>query len=88
MSNFARLETHEGLQVLSRVEGITSASGAYGPAVITRCDTDVTVETKEGIWSDDEQGWDFADEFLAGKDLNAFAKAAIEISKDQTGGTP
>ena len=91
MSDFARLETHEGLQVLCRVEATTTDEGTYGPAVFTRCDTNVSVETKEGVWSDDDEGWDIAESFMAGKDLSAFAKSAIEMTKglsDETGGTP
>ena len=57
MTDFARLETHHGLQVLSRVEAITTDDDRYGPAVITRCDPSVSIEIKQGPFADTDDGW-------------------------------
>ena len=50
MSDFARLETHDGLQVLCFVKA-TENDDKYGPCVITRCDPSVSVDITEGPWS-------------------------------------
>jgi hypothetical protein len=80
MDIFARLEVHDCLQVLCRIEEITTENGTTGPAVITRCDAGFTVETTEGVWSDDEEGWDIAHQFMSGKNLADFAEAAKKMS--------
>ena len=76
MPNFARLETHQDLQVLTRVETKDVGGKGYGPCLITRCDPSITVEVTEGPWSDDETGWDKAEAALVAKDLAEFAKGA------------
>ncbi|WP_226783155.1 hypothetical protein [Oceaniglobus trochenteri] len=81
MNDFARLETHEGLQVLSRIEAKQGSNGEYGPHLITRCDPSVTVEIHEGPWSDDDDGWDAAEKALAQKDLASFARSSVAACK-------
>lgn len=82
MSDFARLEKHHGLQVLSFVAGSETESSKYGPCVFTRCDPSITVEITEGPFSDDEAGWNAAEAHLAKKDLAKFVLSAIELTKD------
>lgn len=80
MTNFARLETHHGLQVLCRVEAITSDNGLYGPAVITRCDPSISIEIKEGPFADSDEGWTDAEKIMAAMDLAEFSAGAIQIA--------
>ena len=79
MTKFARLEEHHGLQVLCRIEAMDTDAGNYGPHVLTRCDPNASIETKEGCWSDDDEGWDAAEKFMAGKDLSKFAQEAAKM---------
>ena len=82
MTKFARLEEHHSLQVLCRVEAMETDSGNYGPHVLTRCDPNVSVETKMGCWTDDDEGWNAAEKYMAEKDLSKFALEAIEMTKE------
>ena len=85
MTDFARLETHHGLQVLSRVEAITTDDDRYGPAVITRCDPSLTIEITEGPFSDSDEGWTNAEKLMAALNLAEFAKGAIEMAAKFSG---
>ncbi|MEM6354081.1 MAG: hypothetical protein AAF844_00150 [Pseudomonadota bacterium] len=76
MADFARLEVHDGLQVLCFIESDEGSDGSYGPCVTTRCDPSVSVAFKEGPWPDTEQGWDDAQAAFRGKDLAVFASNA------------
>lgn len=80
MEDFARLERHDGLQVLARLEEGEGDDGRYGPILVTRCDPSVTIEVKAGPWSDDDEGWDKATEALKGQDLARFAKWAQDMA--------
>jgi hypothetical protein len=80
MTDFARLETHHGLQVLSRVEAITTDDDRYGPAVITRCDPSVSIEIKQGPFADTDDGWTEAEALMAELDLALFASGAIQMA--------
>lgn len=88
MSNFARLEIHDGLQVLCRVEAKSNENGEYGPCVVTRCDPSFTFEITEGPWPDDEDGWDAAEATLARKDLAKFAIVARSTAANFRYGGP
>ena len=75
----ARLEVHDGLQVLARIEAKEGDYGQYGPCVIVRCDPSVSVEVTEGPFADDEDGWNAADDLLKKFDLAAFVVAARQV---------
>ncbi|MEO1024052.1 MAG: hypothetical protein AAFX07_00680 [Pseudomonadota bacterium] len=79
--DFARLERHDGLQVLSFVEARDGDDGKYGPCLVTRCDPSSSVAVTEGPWPADDDGWDIAEKALATKDLAAFAKSAREMTR-------
>jgi hypothetical protein len=81
---FARLEVHEGSQVLCFVEG-DEAGGDYGPFLITRCDVGLTVKVTEGPWPGTEDGWSAAEKALKDKDLKRFAMSAISAVKNFKG---
>ena len=80
MPNFARLESHDGHQVLARIEAKDGENGEYGPCVVLRCDPSITIEITYGPWPDDETGWDAAKEFMAGYDMGNFAQSAVKMA--------
>ena len=80
MKDFARLERHEGLQVLVRIEAKNDDDGNYGPCVVARCDPSVTIEIASGPYSDDEAGWSDAQKRLEGFDLQKYARDAKELA--------
>ena len=49
VDDFARLERHDGHQILCRIEAEEDSEGSYGPRVITRCDYGVTIETRGAV---------------------------------------
>jgi hypothetical protein len=79
MSDFARLEKHYDVQVLSFIEARDGDNGKYGPCLITRCDPSISITYIEGPWPDDEDGWDAAEKALAEKDLEEFVKNAPDF---------
>lgn len=86
---FARLEIHDGLQVLCQVKEGHNDDGEYGPMIVTRCDPNVIFETTEGPWADTADGWEAAEQALREKDLAEFVQAARKFcdrfSKEQQG---
>lgn len=80
MSDFARLETHDGLQVLAFIEAKDQGeNGEYGPCLIRRCDPSISVTTTLGPWSDDDEGWDAAEAALRNMDMAEYAKLATDL---------
>jgi hypothetical protein len=81
MTKFARLEEHDGMQVLAFTEAMAGEEGAYGPCLVQRCDPSVSVTLTAGPWADDEAGWDAAEAALASFDMAAFASKAKSMVK-------
>ena len=79
---FARLEEHDGMQVLARKEQLSNDAGDYGPCVVVRCDPSHTVEMTYGPWTDDKDGDAAADDFFDNYDLAAFAAEAKTLMAD------
>lgn len=75
MNKFARLEEHNGLQVLARISA-ENRDGKYGPCLITCCDTGMLVEFCYGPFSDDDEGWIQAEDALESIDLAKVAEEA------------
>ena len=80
MGDFARLEVHGGLQVLTRVEAKDVDDRGYGPCVVTRCDPTVTMEVTEGPWPDTPSGWNEAEAVMKAKNLEEFASTAVDLT--------
>lgn len=85
MSDFARLETHDGLQVLAFVEAKSNDDDEYGPCLVTRCDPSISIVITNGPWPDDDAGWSAAEAALAALDLSKFASDAVAFAKDRFG---
>lgn len=82
MTDFARLEKHNGVQALCFIEARDGDDGSYGPCVIGMCDVGFTLTVTEGPWEDSEAGWQAANEALMGKDLAAFVEACQAFVED------
>lgn len=82
MPDFARLETHDGLQVLCMIDPRETDAGEYGPCVVTRCHPSFVVSMTKGPFPDTEEGWAAAEKILAEKDLAAFAVEARAMAEN------
>lgn len=80
MTDFARLERHNGHQVLAYIEEGTDADGDSGVFLKIRCDVGLSIKMNFGPWESDDAGWDFAQQQLASVDLAAFSKEAEKTS--------
>lgn len=76
VDDFARLERHDGHQILCRIEAEEDSEGSYGPRVITRCDYGVTIETRGAVFPDTEEGYAAAARVMAELDLAAWFEQA------------
>ena len=79
MADFARLEKHDGLQVLAYIEARDGDDGTYGPCLVRRCDPSISVTATLGPWSDDDAGWDAAETALAQMDMAEYANQCRQM---------